>query len=204
MVLSVGVIGMIVGHIKSTSGEWDMRGPQIMHRIDTGTAFKVKEFYNSRPQISFGSFQKMAEALFSAVHYDFYYNSDKYGSWQAALQAGACNCYDGANALIALASTCGFSGTLGSGTWNGIPHVFAIINGKKMDTTSWQNRGNWDGVAAGSPSGFKGFGENKTVNVNIDMRDSTFNGEADFENKMRDVAKKVMSEEVNTSITIGI
>lgn len=193
------------GKIKNTSGEWNMRGPQIMHRIDTGETFKVKEFYNSQPSISFSSFQHMAEALFSAIPYEFYYNSEGHGSWQAALQAGSCNCYDGANALIALAATCGFSGHTQSGTWNGIPHIYAVINGKKMDTTGWQQRRDWNGVSAGSPSNFKGIGgETKTTNVTIDMTGSTFIGMEDFEDKMEEVAQRVLGEEVNTSITLGI
>ena len=191
-------------HIKNTSGEWDMRGPSIMHRIDTGMAFKVKEFYNSQPSISFGSFQSMAEALFSAIPYEFYYNSDAHGNWVNALYAGSCNCYDGANAIIALASTCGFSGHMESGTWNGIPHVYAVINGKKMDTTGWQNRRDWNGVSAGGPPHMKNTGGDKIVNITVDMSNSTFNGEDDFENRMRDVAQRVMREEVNTSITVGI
>lgn len=174
-----------------------------MHRIDTGQSFQVKEFYNSRPNISFGSFQHMAEALFSEIPYDFYWNSEKYGSWVAALQAGACNCVDGANALLALANTCGFSGHLEHGTWNGLGHVYAVINGKKMDTTGWQNRRDWNGVSAGSPSNMK-IGENKTVNVNIDMTGATFYGEDDFKQTMEDIAHEVMRKEVNASITVGI
>jgi len=191
--------------IKTTSGEWNMRSPQIMGRIDTGQNFKVKEFYNSQPNISFASFQSMAEGLFSAIPYDFYYNSDKHGSWVNALYAGSCNCYDGANALIALASTCGFSGHMEHGTWNGIPHVYAVINGKKMDTTSWQQRRNWDGVSAGSPPNYReSKGGDKVTNVTIDMSGTTIYGIDDFEGKMEEVAQRVLGEEVNTSITLGI
>lgn len=193
------------GKIKNTSGEWKMRGPQIMHRIDTGESFQVKEFYNSQPQISFSSFQHMAEALFSAIPYEFYYNSDAHGSWQGALQAGSCNCYDGANALIALAATCGFSGHMEHGTWNGIPHVYAVINGKKMDTTGWQNRRDWNGVSAGSPPNYKPTSSgDKVTNVNIDMSGTTFYGMDDFEGRMEEIAQRVLGEEVNTSITLGI
>lgn len=193
------------GKIKNTSGEWNMRGPQIMHRIDTGETFKVKEFYNSQPSISFSSFQHMAEALFSAIPYEFYYNSEGHGSWQAALQAGSCNCYDGANALIALAATCGFSGHTESGTWNGIPHIYAVINGKKMDTTGWQQRRDWNGVSAGSPSNYKPTSSgDKVTNVNIDMSGTTIYGMDDFEGRMEEIAQRVLGEEVNTSITLGI
>ena len=176
-----------------------------MHRIDTGETFKVKEFYNSQPNISFSSFQHMAEALFSAIPYDFYYNSDKYGSWQAALQAGSCNCYDGANALIALAATCGFSGSMAHGTWNGIPHVYAIINGVKMDTTGWQQRRSWAGVSAGSPPNYKPTSSgDKVTNVTIDMSGTTIYGMDDFEDKMEEVAQRVLGKEVNTSIFVGV
>lgn len=140
-----------IKHIKNKAREWSMKGPAIMGRINTGLAFKVKEFENGKPSISFASFQRMGEALFSAIPYKFYYDSDWMGSWQAAIQAGACNCWDGAHALLALARTCGFNGSIAHGTWNGYPHVYAIINGKKMDTTGWQQRRDWNGVSAGAP-----------------------------------------------------
>lgn len=39
--------------------------------IDTNTNFKVKRFLNGQPNVSFEEFKRMAEALFSAIQYDF-------------------------------------------------------------------------------------------------------------------------------------
>lgn len=186
--------------IKTTTGEYDMKSPQIMHRIQTNANFKPKEFYTGKPTISFGQFQSMAESLFSAIPYDFYYNSDKYGSWQNALQAGACNCFDGASALIALAATCGFGGHMASGTWNGIPHVFAVINGRKMDTTGWQQRRNWNGVSAGGD--VKGVGQT-TINVTVDMSNSTVYGVDDLDSRIENGVNEAMQSTINPSKIVG-
>lgn len=149
------VVPANVNYIKGIARNWNMKGPQIptgAGTVDTGMAFKVSEFENGTPKISFDTFEKIARALFTTVPYpaQMYFTSDRYGSWQNALAHGEMNCWDGTNCLLALANTCNFSGYMARGTWNGIPHVFPIINGKKMDTTSMQNRGNWEGVAAGN------------------------------------------------------
>lgn len=132
-------------YIKDKSDQWEMKSPQIqlMGGIDTDAKYKVGDFENGSPQISFESFQSMAESIFSVIPYRLYYNSDWKGSWLGALQAGACNCWDGAHALLALANTCGFSGSIGSGSWGSYGHVWAIINGKIMDTTAWQGGYGW-------------------------------------------------------------
>lgn len=186
--------------IKTTTGDYNMKSPQIMHRINTSATFHPKEFYNGRPSVSFGQFQSMAESLFSAIPYDFYYNSDKYGSWVNALNAGACNCYDGASALIALASTCGFGGYMASGTWNGIPHVYAVINGRKMDTTGWQQRRNWNGVSAGGD--VKGVGQT-TVNITVDMSNSNIYGVDELDSRIENGVNKAMQKSINPSKIIG-
>jgi len=83
--------------------------------------------------------------------------------------------------------------------------VYAIINGVKMDTTGWQQRRDWNGVAAGSPPRYRGnSGGDKVTNVNIDMSNTTVYGMDDFEGMMEEVAQRVLGEEVNTSITLGI
>ena len=205
-----------MSYIKDKSGEWDMKGPTIdlVGGIPTGLAFKVKEFYNGKPNISFASFQTMAEAIFSRIPYDYYYNSDKTGDWLSAMQSGSVNCWDGAHALIAFAQSCGFSGSIANGTWNGIPHVYAIINGKKMDTTGWQQRRSWDGVASGpAPRSYgkpqisadsKYTSNNSGVNVNIDLRDATIYGVEKLEEKIEEGVNKGMQNAINPSIATGI
>ncbi|MBQ9026200.1 MAG: hypothetical protein IJ104_07500 [Methanobrevibacter sp.] len=146
------VVSPNVSHIKNKAREWQMRGPQLLGYIDSGMAFKVKEFENGRPKISFDSFRKMAEALFSTITYDFYYDSDKTGSWVTALQTGSVNCSDGADALIALAHTCGLSAYKQHGHWNQFGHFYAMVEGHKMDTTGWQQRRTWTPSASAGPT----------------------------------------------------
>ena len=133
--------------IKKTAREWDMKGPAVhtgVGDIDTGLSFKVKDFEGGTPNISWESFVRIATAIASAIPYDFYYNSDKYGSWQNAIAAGSWNCFDGASAMVALANTCGYGGYVDCGlSWNGTGHCAAIINGYTFDTTALYNRGGW-------------------------------------------------------------
>ena len=136
-----------IAYIKATAREWDMKGPAVhtgAGDIDTGLSFKVKDFEDGSAHISWSSFVNIATAIASAIPYDFYYNSDKYGSWQNAIAHGAWNCYDGASAMVALANTCGFSGYVDCGlNWGNVGHCAAVINGYTFDTTSMANRGGW-------------------------------------------------------------
>lgn len=193
-------------HIKSTSNEWDMKSPQIMGWIDTNTNFKVKDFLNGQPQITFAEFKSMAEALFSAIPYDFYYDSAKCGNWVAALQSGSVNCSDGADALVALAHTCGFSAYKQHGQWNGIGHFFAIVNGQKMDTTGWQKQRNWTPAAsAGSPSRNMDIGNTTTNSYNVSVViEGDVYGVDDLEEKIDDGVQKGLAEAMNTSNITGV
>lgn len=129
-------------YIKSRTGEWNMKGPVInlVGGIPTGLAFKVKQFENgSKPSLGMESFQKVAEAIFSVIGYDYYWNSDKTGDPITALQTGSVNCWDGAHSLMALANVFGLSASLGRGTG----HVWAVINGKTFDTTNYSKHRSW-------------------------------------------------------------
>lgn len=192
--------------IKNTTNEWDAKSPRIMGWIDTNTNFKVKRFLNGQPNVSFDEFKRMAEALFSAIQYDFYMDSSKCGNWVAALQTGAVNCYDGTNALLALARTCGFSGSMAHGSWNGVPHVWAVINGQKMDTTGWQKRRTWTpSASAGSPSGNMDIGNttNNSISVSVRIEGDVY-GVDDLDSKIQSGVKKGMAEAMNTSNIIGV
>ena len=192
--------------IKNTTNEWDAKSPRIMGWIDTNTNFKVKRFLNGQPNVSFDEFKRMAEALFSAIQYDFYMDSSKCGNWVAALQTGAVNCYDGTNALLALARTCGFSGSMAHGSWNGVPHVWAVINGQKMDTTGWQKRRTWTpSASAGSPSGNMDIGNttNNSITVSVRIEGDVY-GVDDLDSKIQSGVKKGMAEAMNTSNIIGV
>lgn len=190
-------------HIRTRSNEWQMKSPilNVVGGIPTNANFKVGEFENSTPKISFGSFQSMAQSLFSAVPYAFYYNSDKYGSWQNALAHGECNCWDGANALIAFARTCGFDGYIAHGSWDGIPHVWAVINGVKMDTTGMQQRGTWTpSASAGSPPNGVGntYGD---VNITIHIYDDGVDVD---ENKVDSTTAKAIMDLVGVNMATGV
>lgn len=136
-----------VAYIKNTARNWQMKGPAIhtgVGDIDTGLAFKVSDFESGTPHISWGSFVRIATAVASAIPYDYYYDSSKYGSWQNAIAHGAWNCYDGASAMVALANACGYSGYVNCGlNWGSDGHCCAIINGYTFDTTALKQRGGW-------------------------------------------------------------
>ena len=197
-------------HIKNKSDQWDMKSPiiNLVGGIQTNSKFKVGEFNNGQPKISFGSFQGMAESIFSAIPYKFYYDSSWQGSWLGALQAGACNCYDGASALIAFANSCGFSGYMQHGTWTDADgstygHVWAVIDGKKMDTTGWQQRGTWTpSASAGSPN--RGSSPNNEVYIYIDMSGSANFGIDDIEDKIEEGVKKGLQEQFSNPTTVVI
>lgn len=151
-------VGNHVKKIKDTSNEWSMKGPKIIGKYQTSPSFKVKEFLNGTPNITFDTFRQMAEDVFSQCHYEFYYDSEKYGSWMAAFQNGGMNCSDSTDALIAMARACGLSATKVHGHWNQYGHYWATVNGHKMDTTGWMNRRTWTPAASHAGPAPKSFG----------------------------------------------
>lgn len=129
--------------IKDKSSQWKIAGPIILGRYPTSDRFKVGQFENGTPNIDFGTFVGIAEDVFSQIHYDFYMDSEKYGSWQAAARTGYMNCSDGTDFLLAIAAACGFHGSKVHGYWGNIGHFWAEINGKKMDTTGFTKGLGW-------------------------------------------------------------
>ena len=202
-------------YIRKTSNEWGMKSPRInlAGGIDTNANFKVGEFENGTPKVSFGTFQSIAESIFSTIPYKYYYDSAWKGSWLGALQAGACNCSDGADALIALASVFGFSGYKQWGKWGNDGHFWAVINGKAMDTTAWQKGYGWTSpkvsgygspiVRSASPSS-SSTNTSKTVNINIDMKDAVIYGVDDLENRIEEASKRAMREEFNDPYAVAL
>lgn len=201
-------------YIKSTSDQWSMKSPTIQLKggIPTNADYKVADFENGSPKISFSSFQSMAESIFSAIPYRFYYDSDWKGSWLGALEAGACNCWDGAHAILAFANSCGFGGSVEHGTWvdpdgTTYPHVYAVINGKKMDTTGWQQRRSW---SAGSPNVGRNNvvkpnsnNNNPPVNITVNINEPVY-GIDDLDEKISDSIDKGLQKHFNKSYAIGI
>lgn len=136
-------VGPNVKKIKDTSNKWNMKGPVIAGKYNTGLSFKVKDFLNGTPKIGFDSFKSIAESIFSQIRYDFYFDSEKYGNWLNAFNHGQMNCSDSTDALIALAQTCGLSASKVHGYWGSVGHFWANIAGQKMDTTGFMLGKGW-------------------------------------------------------------
>ena len=208
--------GRHFNYIRTTSNKWDMKSPRInlAGGIDTNTNFKVGEFENGRPNVSFSTFQSIAGDIFSRIPYKLYYDSSWKGSWLGALQAGACNCSDGADALIALASVFGFSGYKQWGKWGNTGHFWAVINGVPMDTTAWQGGYGWTSpkvsgygspnIRRASPSFNDESTANKTINVTVDMSNSTIYGVEDLDNRIEQGVRRGLREEFNDSYSVVI
>lgn len=147
--------------IKDTSKEYDMKGPMV-GKFSTNQKFKVKDFLTGVPKFSFDDFRRLAEDVYSQTRYEFYYDNDHHGNWINAFNAGSMNCLHGAQSLIALAKTFGFSGSLVHGHWNEYGHYFANIAGHKMDVTGWQQRRTWTPSASAGPTP-KGYGFNDLI-----------------------------------------
>lgn len=173
-----------VNWIRNKSNEWKVNGPKVFGKYSTGNdLFKVKEFENGTPTISYDTFRRMAENVFSQCHYEFYWNSERYGNWVAAAHNGGMNCSDSTDFLIALAHACGLPATKVHGHWNQFGHYWANVAGHKMDTTGWMNHRTWTPAQshAGSPSkleldsptgtsdSIKHSGE-ITLNLNLDIQ----------------------------------
>jgi len=195
-------------HIKNKSDAWTMKSPTINLKggIPTNANYKVGDFENGTPKISFSSFQSMAESIFSAIPYKFYYDSSWKGSWLGALQAGACNCWDGAHAILAFARTCGFDGDIVHGTWTdpdgtSYPHVWANINGKRMDTTGWQQRRSW---SAGSPNIGASHQSNNQPPVNITVNVENAYGIDDLNSQIEEGIDRGLEKHFNKSYALGV
>ena len=66
-------------------------------------------------------------------------NSKTGGDPVAAYNSGMFNCYDGALIIMALARAFGFSSSMRHGSWNGVPHVWAHVDGiGDIDATAIQ------------------------------------------------------------------
>ena len=75
----------------------------------------------------------------SRTSYQGYMNSKTGGDPVAAYNSGMFNCYDGALIIMALARAFGFSSSMRHGSWNGIPHVWAHVDGiGDIDATAIQ------------------------------------------------------------------
>jgi len=209
-------------------GTWDFHEPVKTKVFDTakgyktgspnikgigtvGDGYKVGKFWDGKPSFSFDEFMTVAQAIFSAIPYKFYYDSEWKGNWVNALLSGAVNCSDGADALIALANVFGLSGYKQHTTLkSGVGHFFAVIGGKPMDTTNFQNHGSWSPLGgAGIPtrtssigrSAVQGNTTNHTVNVTIT---GDVYGVDDLESRIEEGVKRGLRDEFNDPYTVAI
>lgn len=189
-------------HIFNKGKEWKSGSPNIKGIGTVGEGYKVARFWDGTPKFSFDEFLTVAEAIFSTIPYKFYYDSDWKGNWVSALLSGAVNCWDGANALIALAKVFGFDGyPVHTNLKDGTGHFYAVINGKTMDTTNFQHNGSWGALGgAGRPSGASRQAPVSNREINIIIEGDVY-GEEDFMSRIKNGAREVMREEFNDPLS---
>jgi hypothetical protein len=142
-----------IGYSEDKINNWDVN----LSDFNIGSML-VSRFQNSTNP-SYGNlsdFTHLSEKWIGATHYEYYMNSQK--SPAQSLASGGFNCYDGAQLMIALGAAFGLSGSMNCGSWNGIPHCWAVIGGQVMDTTAFQ-----DGYGWRSPSVNYGAGGSSVV-----------------------------------------
>lgn len=156
--------------------------------------FGTKIGLNTLKSGSMAAFTAIANALIGRTRYDFYYG-DKYSNAEA-IRRGAFNCYDGAQIMISLANAMGLPGSMVHGTWSGIPHVWANINGVNFDTTAKQQRGTWNPPAAGGPGKRYGYGFGSGINT-INVYVTISNSEVHDKGSLKKVVKEGVKDGLN-------
>ena len=155
-----GTVDTNVNKIINTAYPWKIADPWFLG-IQIPSDFQVRDFKDgNQPTINPGNFESLLRKILTARGfqnpgtYEFYYNS-KYSNQQVWDQV-RCNCVDGAEMILEIASMLGLSGHTVHGSWNGIGHVAASIGGKIYDMTQFQKRGGifrgGSGVSFGSSS----------------------------------------------------
>jgi hypothetical protein len=91
------------------------------------------------------AFNDIANGISDHLSYEFYFGGQK--SNEQVWQSGTCNCYDGAEFLIAEGGQrFGLSTGMANGMWDGtsIPHTWSTIGGKEFDMAAKLIRGYWN------------------------------------------------------------
>ena len=140
-----GIPDTNVNKIMNTAYKWRIADPWFLG-IQIPSDYHVEDFRDGKqPQLNPGNFENLLRKILTARGfqnpgtYEFYYNS-KYSNQQVWDQV-RCNCFDGAEMIIEIASMLGLSGHMIHGSWNGIGHVAAMVNGQIYDMTQFQKRG---------------------------------------------------------------
>lgn len=162
-----GIVDTNVSKIVNTAYPWKIADPWFLG-IQIPSDFKVRDFKDGKqPTINPGNFESLLRKILTARGfnnpgtYEFYYNSQR--SNQQVWDQVRCNCFDGAEMILEIGRMLGMSGHMVHGSWNGIGHVAAMINGQIYDMTQFQKRGGifrgGSGVSFGSTSGSTGGGD---------------------------------------------
>jgi len=91
------------------------------------------------------AFNDIANGISDHLSYEFYFGGQK--SNEQVWQSGTCNCYDGAEFLIAEGGQrFGLSTGMANGMWDGtsIPHTWSTIGGQEFDMAAKLIRGYWN------------------------------------------------------------
>ena len=125
-------------------------------------------------------FKRYVYDAISRTQYQGYFDSKCGDDPIAAYNSGHFNCWDGANIVMRLASAFGFSSHRVWGSWGGIPHVWAYVDGVgDIDATAIQNGYGFTSPKVAGPlkvrnasTGDAGFGNTNNygdVNVTINV-----------------------------------
>lgn len=140
-----------------------------------------------------GAFLATANKIFSAFHYEFYFNS-RYGVLGTLMNRGG-NCYDMTSLLLSLAHGFGLNGYMVPTTWNGIGHVRAFIQGiGDMDPTGFVQRGGWKSYPSAGGDGMGG----SEVHFHITNKfEKEVFGIDEFDQRVKDKSKEGTLEVLN-------
>lgn len=156
-----------------------------------------------------GGFVDAFKSVIGGMRYSHYYGTKNNGNVTDTLNSGESNCVDGALATLQLARMFGLDGKLGTTMVNGEGHAFAIIEGKIFDATAMQLLGRTKApnvrYSASNPTQKDKKKESKKeINIIVDMTDSTFYGDEDFEKKAEKLFNRLALELLDVDKNDGV
>lgn len=156
--------------IKKTFMNWKPNFPNMYGLLN------VAQFENDDFPVrgNLTAFSNWIYDVIGKTAYSYYFNS-KGGSLSSILNSGHFNCWDGAHIVMALADEWGLPSSLQRGYWGAIPHVWANVAGKQIDTTAIQKgHGFTSPRVSGSPPSSRGV----TGSVGRALSNLRFSGSA--------------------------
>lgn len=143
-----GIANTHINKIMNTAYKWPLKNPKFLGAT-LPLNYKVGDLKNGKSgkDVLRGlDFETVMNAIWAAHGgwgYSFYYDSRM--SPAQAFHGSSFNCYDGAQMVVAIAQMMDKSAYMVHGSWNGIGHMGAMVDGKLFDTTQRTNRGVWRG-----------------------------------------------------------